>query len=283
MKEKTINQINAFCQSNLSFALYKAIRATNYSITEKADWRNREFNMNIYTTESKVYEFEKVPFTNYIYRSCENELERFCGVYRFKSLYAHIDLPYKQDWNQFSFLISLHCDFADGIYIKANWYDAKFIKEYTFRVRSKSTLQDFDFVDYFKTKNLPKYFFPAGKFLDIQLANNCTKKEAIEIYKQLKATRTSESFEEKEFALQKQFARHLKRHFNLQVDEFFGLREMIEFKHKFGKRKRLTQVEPFPHCFDVIGDFDGDFDETLEEFSIINDELFTRNRPTIFV
>ena len=176
---KTINQWNGFVDSRPScIEMYKEMcKPENYYAQN--NWRYKEFKF--------VHGYRTI-LGNYIFGQAEAEKNYFLHGKRnpipYRVTHKYIDI----NIDDYRFRCSARIDGLSSKFVfkmeQTTFAPMKDINPFV--VKSNDPMDMFDLERYFKTFLLPKYLFPEGLFRNIQLLFNCSKKEAVEKYKEHK-------------------------------------------------------------------------------------------------
>lgn len=267
----TINQINGRIKNNPTINFYKSL------CTEKSkwsdEWRHKSFNFLDHHGNIR----RMSPKGNYIYCAAYKEFGRMVGNYkplhreaeinirhseRFEIYFCHNTLSFKLHLSQSMYGVSMQ--------VETNFkpiYGGGCLAKYV--VRSNQTFNELDLQAYFYKHILPKYMYAEGTFRNIQIIENCSKKEALEYYRKylsIKSTYIKDNTEPIDsFAA---LVKRIKRKLNIVVCDDISEARLYNVLKAYKRQPTLTRMYRQPSFFELseIYSQEHDEDENIEEF-----------------
>lgn len=282
----TINQINGRVRINPTINFYK------YLCTDKSrwsdDWRHRYFNYK--NSNGRVVRLS--PKGNDLYIAAEKEFSRIVGNYssnrsydinirhseRFEINFCHKTICFKLHLSQsmYGVLLQVETNFKPI-------YNGGCLAQYN--VRSNEKFNNLDIQAYFEKHILPKYMYPEGIFRNIQIVENCSKKEALAYYRKYisnKSTIIKDSTEPIDtFAA---VVKRIKRKLNILVCVDISEARLYVILKTYKRQPKLTRMYKQPSFFELADLYCQEFDTDGNEEGFINsyfEENYSEN--AIFV
>lgn len=267
MTQPTINQLNGRLRNNQTIKFYNSIGFWS------TDYRNRRFNFK----RSDCVDSLSIA-GNYLYGAAVRQFELAAGVKGYDW-----DRDTKRCYFELSFFdrvlqFQVRCEQSmNGVNIRSietnfkplkNWGSAYII------VKSNSTFAEFNLEDHFKKRILPKYLFAPGKFQNIQIFYNISKKDAIEKWKEING-RNPIDFEDRDDKILTGLKRLLLIRKNIWCADDVRPGKLRKVLSEFPYQKKRKKLFNHPSILEMSDRYSSqyDTDDSFEEFvdDIYND------------
>lgn len=290
MRNKSINQINAFCDRNQTIAHYKYFDSNQAKYANPQPWQTRYFDYQ-YQWRGETYKRRVTPVGNWIYGDAIRELAIYRGTddnynYERDTRHVHLDIDDPAGSIAVSITAWLKVD-IDGVWIRwdANMKRSALSDEPIIprtdlvRVRSNQTFEALDIEAYFTRFILSKYLYQPGLFRDIQLYLGLSKADAKKWY----AVARQRSKEKATINPEKPLLRRIRRKLNIDVKDWFTDRQLVLILKSQRRRKVRHKLFKQPSPFELLDRYhqEYDTDDHLEQF--VNEELDDFGKHVIFV
>lgn len=281
MKTPTINQINGRVISNPTIQYYQYLSQDYIKYSD--EWRHRYFEFFLSGRQYNI-----TPLGNFIYGAAERDFKRIIqtdtrGLYSYDNKYFAIEFCNKR----IEFQLSLRIDFR-GVYLRCDT-NFKAIEQFMgnsfapIKVRSNSTLAEFDLQEYFIKKILPKYLYPEGIFRNIQIIENCSKKEALEYYRKYLSINATHKYEEERIDSYTAITKRLKKKLNIVACGFISEAKLLRVLKTTKTQPVTTELHPEPSFWELSDLYSQTYDEDGHEEQFINHEFEERySKHSIF-
>lgn len=268
----TINQINGRVQSNPTINFYK------YLCTDKSrwsdDWRHRYFNYK--NINGRVVRL--TPKGNDLYIAAEKEFSSIVGNYSNKTGYEinrRSSEKFEINFSHKVIYFKLHL--SQSIYGVWMQVDTNFNPIYKggcrseYKVRSNGKFDELDLQAYFEKHILSKYLYADGIFRNIQIVENCSKKEALAYYRKYISIKSNFIKQQTEpidtFAA---VVKRIKGKLNILVCGDISEARLFVILKTYKRQPKLTRMYKQPSFFELADLYCQEFDTDGNEEGFIN-------------
>lgn len=272
MQQPTINQLNGRLAANQTIEFYHSLNWYDKDAANRENWRNRYFKFDRYG--------ESVSMSvsgNFIYGAAETYFKRIAGISGYDYSRDHRQVFFEIEGitgNRLQFQVRAEQD-MNGVrlVVETNFKPMKGENYYAyFPIRSHSTFANLEVKEYFMQRVLRKYLFAPGIFQNIQIWKNCTKKEAIEKYKEIK------HIKQEEVDIWKAWRQLFKRKLNIQISDDIPETLLPSLYHSYQWQKGRKKLFKNPSVFEMHEEYSSQYDDDENMEGFVN-EYFEGNYP----
>lgn len=272
MQQPTINQLNGRLAANQTIEFYHSLNWYDKDAVNRENWRNRYFKFDRYG--------ESVSMSvsgNFIYGAAETYFKRIAGISGYDYHRDHRQVFFEIEGitgNKLQFQVRAEQD-MNGVrlVVETNFKPLKGADYYAyFKIRSHSTFAGLDVKEYFMRRVLRKYLFEPGLFRDIQIWKNCSKVEAMQVYKEI--------IKPKPFEVDtwKAWRRLFKRRLNIQISDDIPETLLPSLYHSYQFQKSRKKLFKQPSVFEMHEEYSSQYDDEENMEGFVN-EYFEGNYP----
>jgi hypothetical protein len=276
---KSINQVNGLVSANPTINYYKEL-GKQYEQYNSTNYRNRYFNFRLNDRHISNITIAG----NFIFCAAEKEFTRIVGGNGYDYARDNRQIYFEIDFS--GYVLQFQVRLSQSIYgvwlsVETNFKPLQnHNTKHSFKIKSNSTFAELDIKQYFESRILNKYLFAPGLFRNIQILRNCSKKEAIQYYKDIVKPMVTNRAEIDTLRGWKQL---FKRRLNIEIADSISERALPTVYKQLEPQKTRKKLFLNPSIFELSDRYCSQYDTDGHEFEFIDEVFNDYPKNSIFI